>query len=269
MHHHPRKCQSKSWPVRAQGITADQPFSEFRPSPPSSRSLNANCQCLSLPDEHDEALATRHPRIDQISLQHRVMLRPQRDDYRRVFRALALVDCRRVGQHQLIELTKTICDFPIVEVDVEFAFLIDARNEIAVVDVLVVIVLNLHDLVAWTESPAEPLDADLARRVERVLQLDVERAGTEAAPVHWAEDLDVAYRVEPEALWDALLYDRQQLSHSLSRACRGDEVEVTAVGRGQIGHHAVVDPMRVDNDAALGGLPEDFGQAHHRNGARC
>src|SRR6516225_9126168 len=169
----------KSWPVRAQGITADQPFSEFRPSPPSSRSLNANCQCLSLPDEHDEALATRHPRIDQISLQHRVMLRPQRDDYRRVFRALALVDCRRVGQHQLIELTKTICDFPAVEVDVEFAFLeIDARHdaEIAVVDVLVVIVLDLHDLVARTESPAESLDADLARRVQRVLQLDIERA---------------------------------------------------------------------------------------------
>jgi len=47
------------------------------------------------------------------------------------------VDRRRVGEH---------------EVDVELAFLdVDARHnaEIAVVDVLVVIVLDLHDLVAW------------------------------------------------------------------------------------------------------------------------
>ena len=102
-----------------------------------------------------------------------------------------------------------------------------------------------------TLSPGQkvqPNRSDLARRVERVLQLDVERAGTEAAPVPWAEDLDVAYRVEPKALWDALLHDRQQLSHSLFRVRRADKVEVTAVGSGEIGHQAVVDPMRVDDD---------------------
>ena len=31
---------------------------------------------------------------------------------------------------------------------------------------------------------------------------------------------------EPEALWDALPHDRQQLSHSLFRLRRVDEVEV-------------------------------------------
>src|ERR1700758_3901145 len=113
----------KSWPVRAWRITADQPFSELRHPPPSSRSLDGNCQCLSLPDEHHEALATRHPRIDQISLQHRVMLRRQRDDHGGVFRALALMNCRRVGEHQLIELAKAIGDFAAIEVDVKLAFL--------------------------------------------------------------------------------------------------------------------------------------------------
>jgi hypothetical protein len=83
------------------------------------------------------------------------------------------------------------------------------------VDLLVVVILDLHDLVAGTEGPAEPLDADLARRVQRVLQLDVERASAEAAPVHRAEHLDVAYRVKPEALWDPLLHDRQELAHPL------------------------------------------------------
>ena len=53
--------------------------------------------------------------------------------------------------------------------------------EVAVVDFLVVVVLGLHDLVAGTKGPSEALDADLAGRVQRLLQFDIERAGTEAA----------------------------------------------------------------------------------------
>src|SRR5205823_10558919 len=105
-----------------------------------------------------------------------------------------------------------------LEVDRELALLhIDARHraEIAVVNLLVVVILDLHDLVARTEGPAEPLDADLAGRVQRVLQLDIERAGAETATVHRTEHLDVAYRVEPEALWDPLLHDCQELAHTL------------------------------------------------------
>jgi hypothetical protein len=52
---------------------------------------------------------------------------------------------------------------------------------------------------------AETIDSDLARRVQRVLQLDIRRAGTEAAAVHRTENLDVAYRVEPKALRDQLI----------------------------------------------------------------
>jgi hypothetical protein len=48
-----------------------------------------------------------------------------------------------------------------------------------------VVVLDLHDLIPRAECPAEALDPDLARRVRRVLQLDIEGAGTEATTVHW------------------------------------------------------------------------------------
>src|SRR5690348_13587875 len=113
----------KSWPVRAWRITADQPFSELRPPPPSSRSLNGNCPCLSLPDEDHEALATRHARIDQISLQHRIVLSGQRDHYSRVFRALTLVDRRRVGQHKLIELAKAVDHLATLKIDDKLALL--------------------------------------------------------------------------------------------------------------------------------------------------
>src|SRR5260370_16914456 len=158
------------------------------------------------------------------------MLSAERDHDGWVFRALALVDGRRIGQHQLVQLTKAVIDVPAVEIDAELAFLhVDARYdaEIAVVDVLVVVVLDLHHLIARAEGPAEALDADLAGRVQRVLQLDIERAGTEAAAVHWAEHLDVAYRVKPEALGDAFPHNRQDLPHPLFRVRSTDEIEIT------------------------------------------
>jgi hypothetical protein len=42
--------------------------------------------------------------------------------------------------------------------------------EIAVVDVLVVVVLDLHDLVGRAEGPAEAFDADLPGRVQLLLK---------------------------------------------------------------------------------------------------
>jgi len=42
----------------------------------------------------------------------------------------------------------------------------------------------LHDLVARAEGPTEALDADFAGWVQRSLQLDIERSGPQAAPVH-------------------------------------------------------------------------------------
>src|SRR5271165_86889 len=218
-----------------------KPLPQFRPPPPSPRSLDSDRQRLPLPDEHHQALPARHARIDQVPLQHWVVLRRQRDDHSRVFRPLALVDCCRIGQHQLIELAKAVSNFATLEVDAELAFLhVDARHdaEVAVVHVLVVVVLDLHHLVARAECPAEALDADIARRVQRVLQLDIERASPEAAAVHRAEHLNVADRVKPEAFRDALPHDCQQLSNPLFRVRRVNEVEVAAFGSGEIGHHA-------------------------------
>jgi hypothetical protein len=41
----------------------------------------------------------------------------------------------------------------------------ETTPRVAVVDLLVVVILDLHNLVARTEGPAETFDADLARRV--------------------------------------------------------------------------------------------------------
>jgi hypothetical protein len=63
-------------------------------------------------------------------------------------------------------------------------------------------------------------------------------------------------------------HDRQQLSDSFLRLCRIDEVEVSAFGRSEIGHQTLVDPVRIDDDPALGGLSKDLGQAHDRHRSR-
>ena len=59
------------------------------------------------------------------------------------------MDGCRVGQHQLIEFAKAVSEFAAVEVDGKLALLhIDARHdaEVTVVNLLIVVVLDQHDL---------------------------------------------------------------------------------------------------------------------------
>ena len=68
------------------------------------------------------------------------MLRRQRDHYRRVFRSLALVDRRRIGQHQLIELAEAVAHLAAIERDDKFAlFWVDPLHDakITIVDLAV------------------------------------------------------------------------------------------------------------------------------------
>src|SRR5262249_31815242 len=178
-----------------------------------------------------------------------------------IFRALALVNCRCVGEYQLIQVAKPVDDLTTVKLDDDFAFLhVDARHEaeVAIVDILVVIVLDLHDLVARAEGPAKPLYADLARRVQGVLKLDVQRASTQAAPVHRAQHLNATDGVEPKTFGDPLLHDCQQLLNTLFRVRRIDEIKIAALDRGQRRHQALIDAVRIDNDPALAALSNNL-----------
>jgi 2-methylcitrate dehydratase len=52
------------------------------------------------------------------------------------------------------------------------------------------------------------------------------------------------------------------------RIFRLDEIEVAfGLGFAEIRNDTLVDPVRVYDDPAFGGLPEDLGQAHHRDGS--
>ena len=139
------------------------------------------------------------------------------------------VDGGRVGRNQRVEFAEAVGDGAAVEAGGELASVgIDVVDvaDVAVIDFLVVVVLDLHDLVAGREGPAEAFDLALAGGIERGLQFDIERAGADAAAVHRAQHLDVADGIETEPLRDARLHQFDDPRHRGFGIVRLHEIEV-------------------------------------------
>src|SRR5437763_17171615 len=94
-----------------------QPLPQLPPSPARWGALYRDRQRLPLSNQHDEALAPGHTGVDQVSLQHPVVLGGDWDDHSRILGSLALVDRHGVGQHQLIEFGEPVNHLPTIEVD--------------------------------------------------------------------------------------------------------------------------------------------------------
>ena len=201
------------------------------------------------------------------------MLRHERNDHRWVFRALALVDARGVRRHKGVELAKAIGDRAPVKTGGEFAFFrlnVRHKPDVAVVDLLVIVVFDLHDLVAWREGPPEPFHLAISGGIERGLQFNIEGPCSDPASVHRAENLDVADRIETKAARDASF---DQLDDARNRGLgiiSLDEIEVAlGFGFAKIGDDTLIDTVCVHDDLALRCLPEHFGEAHHWHGTGC
>src|SRR5271157_6025429 len=93
---------------RCTGRSAPKPLVELRPSPPARYIANGDRDGLLLADENQEPLAMRNPGVEQISLQHRVVLDENWDDYRGIFRALALMDRGGIGRNQRVEFAEAV-----------------------------------------------------------------------------------------------------------------------------------------------------------------
>ena len=99
------------------------------------------------------------------------------------------------------------------------------------------------------------------------MELDVEGSCSDTAAVHRAKNLDLADRVEAEALRDAGLHQFDDPRHGGFGIVGLDEVEVAvALGSGEVGDQALVDPVRAGDDPTLGRLAKDLGQTHDRDG---
>ena len=67
--------------------------------------------------QDDELLASRDRRVQQVSLEHEVMLSVQGNDDARELGTLAFVNRQDVGQRQLIEVAKVVFDRPPLKID--------------------------------------------------------------------------------------------------------------------------------------------------------
>ena len=115
-----------------------------------------------------------------------------------VFAALALVDGASVGELQFVEFVVLVGNEFFVEEDGDFAlFLIDAvdDSDVAVKDVLVVVVLDLHHSVADAPFDADHLVARNAR-IQQVLQERVQLDDAEGAFAHGYKNLQIGFEVD-------------------------------------------------------------------------
>ncbi len=106
----PRTGQSKCYALCVHSSFRCQPFVQLRP-PASARDVaDGDRDGLLLTDQNDQLLAPANAGIEQIPLQHGIMLGRYRDDHSGVFRALTLMDGRGIGRHQRIELAEPVGD---------------------------------------------------------------------------------------------------------------------------------------------------------------
>jgi hypothetical protein len=107
-------------------------------------------QSTLLSNHHDKTLAAGDAGINQIPHEHHVVLRGDGNHYDWIFRPQRLADGRRVTLHQFIQFAKRLGDNVLIEGGRHFLLvLVDMghKPDVAVIDVLVIVVLDLHDIV--------------------------------------------------------------------------------------------------------------------------
>ena len=245
-----------------------QPLPELRPPLASAAAAHRDRHRPALTDDDHETFAPRDGGVDEIARQHRVMLGRERDDDGGIFRALRLVDRRRIGGNHSVEFAQRIFDLAPVEAGDEEAFnLVDAQHgsKVAIEDIAVIIILGLHDLVAGRENRPEFLDLRGRIGIEGFLQIGVERPRAERATLHRAEHLNVPDRVEAEPTWNPVADNFHDLRRSVLGIVGFDKPEVRLLAAlWPFRHFTAIDPVRVDDDPTRGGLAKHLGQPGDR-----
>ena len=141
--------------------------------------MDSDAHRILLTDQDNQAGAASDPGVEQVSLQHVVVLGQDRDDDGGVLGTLRLVDGGGVGEHNLVQLTELIDNLPAVEIDQDLCFTcVDCGDEpdVTVEGVFLVVVLNLHHLVTDAISEPETLNywLILSLRIEGRLQIEVQ-----------------------------------------------------------------------------------------------
>src|ERR1700690_682173 len=88
--------------------TEPKPLVKLRQASPPRNVANRNRDGLLLADQDHEPLAASNAGIEEVSLQHSVVLGEDRDDHGGIFGALALVDGGGIGGNQRVKFAKAV-----------------------------------------------------------------------------------------------------------------------------------------------------------------
>ena len=189
-----------------------------------------------------------------------------------VFATLALVDGAGVGEGKLVHFVALVFHGLVFK---EYSYLVrvlaDSVNDsrVAVEDVLVVVVADLHHAVAFT--PADSGDSVAFHsgpcrgpfRVENVLQKGVQFERAERSLAHRGEQLHFGFEVDVDFAADAANEQFPDNLPCLLRCFEGDKVEVRPVDRRW--RNSLVDFGGLVGDVVAAGLPKDVLQADVRD----
>ena len=143
------------------------------------------------------------------------------------------------------------------------------KPEITIEDIFVVVVDRLHHLVAAPEGASEAGDRRFALiTIQCGLKVKVKRPRTEPAPVHWAEHLYLANRIEAESCRNAVVHELDDFARGVVglSGLRPNRSPIAPLDwLFNSGIWPLVDAMSIDHDAALRRLTKNLGQTRDRH----
>jgi len=139
---------------RGKTLRVPQPRGEMCVAALHFRVLDGRRKGVSRADKHDQLFTASGGGIDKVSLKEYVVLHDDGDDHRPIFRPLRFVYGDGVGKLEFVQFGELIGDDAAVEVD-RYSFVLvvyrEDEPEVAVEDVLLVVVSYLHHFVAPPE----------------------------------------------------------------------------------------------------------------------
>ena len=175
------------------------------------------------------------------------------------------MDADGVSQDQFVQFAIVVPD-GFLEGDVHgLGIRVDLPDaaDIAVEGHFPVIVPRLQDLVAFAQFPVAPLQGG-PRRIQHLLQLQVELIHADIPAVHGGDHLDIVEGIESVATGQAIRTQFGDPIRAGRRVWLVNEKEIALVPVLRVRHFAPVHPVRIHHDAAFQGLAKDLGQPDHR-----
>src|SRR4030043_317 len=230
--------------------------------------LDGDVERLVGADDYAELLRPSEGGVEEVALEQDIVLGQKRHDHGLVLTALGFVGGDGEGGGDVVQLLLLEPDLPAGEIDQQPEVrLVDVDDEpdIAVEDLLLVVVPDLHDLVPDPELPCPDLESVRAG-VETCLELGVEVVDTAPALVHRAYDLDLQREGrDPELLRDVETAEAHDGLEGLFLVLVVDEIEirVPVLARRIDQAQALIHPVSVLNDEASLLLAEYLIEGHY------